>query len=208
MISTVAPCSLASGSLWRICFCKEPRTEYPQSASLISVPAARSSLLTRMAVILHERLGTWSAQLRPRLQGRPVHWIETRSATDLDKALLGLACPVVLIDLKRNVVKGLSDLDRLMRLFPGTRVLVLDPEAHDGVAELARELGATHVISGFVPPPEVACLIDRWITLADLQTDRAGWSRPMTTDTPTGPRGMAPDRCRRSRPNRTSATSG
>ena len=143
--------------------------------------------MTRMAVILHERLGTWSAQLRPRLQGRPVHWIETRSATDLDKALLGLACPVVLIDLKRNVVKGLSDLDRLMRLFPGTRVLVLDPEAHDGVAELARELGATHVISGFVPPPEVACLIDRWIILADLQTDRAGWSRPMTTDTPLDP---------------------
>src|SRR5271166_6135319 len=157
MISTVAPCSPASGSLWRICFCKEPRTEYPRSACLISVPAARSTLLTRMAVILHERLGTWSAQLRPRLQGRPVHWIETRSATDLDKALLGLACPVVLIDLKRNVVKGLSDLDRSMRLFPGTRVLVLDPEAHDGVAE--HDDGHA-----------------------------------------TGPRGMAPDHCRRSRP--------
>ena len=96
---------------------------------------------------------------------------------------------MVLIDLKRNVVKGLSDLDRLMRLFPGTRVLVLDPEAHDGVAELARALGATHVISGFVPPPEVACLIDRWIILADLQSDRAGWSRPMTTDTPLDPEG-------------------
>ena len=138
----------------------------------------------RTAVILHERLGTWSAQLRPRVQGRPVHWIETRSATDLDKALLGLACPVVLIDLKRNVVQGLSDLDRLTRLFPGARVLVLDPEAHDGAAELARELGATHVITGFAPPPEVACLIDRWITLAELQTDRTGWSRPVTTDSP------------------------
>ena len=143
--------------------------------------------MTRMVVILHERLGTWSAQLRPRVQGRPVHWIETRSATDLDKALIGLACPVVLIDLKRNVLEGLSNLDRLMRLFPGTWVLVLDPEAHDGVAELARELGATHVISGFVPPPEVACLIDRWITLAARQTDRAGWSRPVTTDTPLDP---------------------
>ncbi len=140
-----------------------------------------------MAVILHERLGTWSAQLRPRVQARPVHWIETRSATDLDKALIGLACPVVLIDLRRNVVEGLSDLDRLMRLFPGTRVLVLDPEALDGVAELARELGATHVVSGFVPPPEVACLLDRWITLAELQADRTGWSRPMTADTPLDP---------------------
>ncbi len=143
--------------------------------------------MTRTAVILHERLGTWSAQLRPRMQGRPVHWIETRSATDLDKALLGLACPLVLIDLKRNVVEGLSDLDRSMRLFPGARVLVLDPEAHDGVAELARALGATHVISGFAPPPEVASLIDRWITLADRQIERAGWSRPIMTDTPLNP---------------------
>ncbi len=143
--------------------------------------------MTRMVVILHERLGTWSSQLRPRVQGWPVHWIETRSATDLDKALIGLACPVVLIDLKRNVVEGLSNLDRLTRLFPGARVLVLDPEAHDGVAELARELGATHVLSGFVPPPEVACLIDRWISLAEIQTDRAGWSRPMVADTPMAP---------------------
>jgi len=140
--------------------------------------------LTRVAVILHERLGIWSAQLRPRLQGRPVHWIETRSSADLDTALLGLARAVVLIDLRRNVVDGLNDLDRVLSLSPGARVLVLDPEAHDGVAELARELGATHVISGFVPPPEVARLIDRWITLAELQIDRAGWSRPVVADSP------------------------
>ncbi len=50
-----------------------------------------------------------------------------------------------------------------------------------------RKMGATHVISGFAPPPEVACFIDRWITLADRQTDRAGWSRPVTTDTPLDP---------------------
>jgi len=143
--------------------------------------------LTRTAVILHERLGTWSAQLRPRVQGRPVHWIETRSATDLEKALLGLACPVVLIDLQRNVPEGLGDLDRLLRLVPGARALVLDPEALDGVAKLARELGATHVISGFVPPPEVACLIDRWISLAELQSDGAGWSRRMPADMPQDP---------------------
>lgn len=143
--------------------------------------------MTQVAVVLHERLGTWSTQLRPRVQGRPVHWIETRSAADLEKALPGLAFPVVLIDLKRNVVEGLSDLDRLMRLFPGTRVLVLDPEAQDGVAQLARELGATQVISGFAPPPEVACLIDRWIALAERETGRAGWSRPITSDSPLDP---------------------
>jgi hypothetical protein len=153
----------------------------------ISVSVVENSLMTRTAVILHERLGTWSAQLRPRVQGRPVHWIETRSTIDLYKALIGLASPVVLIDLKRNVLEGLGDLEHLTRLFPGALVLVLDPETHDGVAELARELGATRVISGFVPPPEVACVIDRWITLAELQTERAGWSRPITADTPLDP---------------------
>jgi hypothetical protein len=118
------------------------------------------------------------------LQGRPVQWIETRSTADLDKVLLGLSYPVVLIDLKRNVVEGLSDLDRITRLFPGARVLVLDPETDDGVADMARELGATHVISGFAPPPEVACLMDRWITLANRFADRVGWSRPIATDVP------------------------
>ncbi len=75
--------------------------------------------MTRTAVILHERLGTWSAQLRSRLQERPVHWIETRSASELERALIGLACPVVLIDLRRDVEEGLIALDRLLRLTPG-----------------------------------------------------------------------------------------
>ncbi len=103
---------------------------------------------------------------------------------ELERSLIGLACPVVLIDLRRNIEEGLIDLDRLMRLAPGSLVLVLDPERQEGVAGLARELGATHVISGFVPPPEVAVLVDRWITLADGKTARAGWSRPLLAATP------------------------
>jgi hypothetical protein len=63
-------------------------------------------------------------------------------------------------------------------------VLVLDPETDDGVADMARELGATHVISGFAPPPEVACLMDRWINMANRLADRVGWSRHITTDVP------------------------
>ncbi len=140
--------------------------------------------MTRTTVVLHERLGIWSAQLRPRLAERPVHWIETRSASDLDRALIGPTCPVVLIDLRRNLVEGLEDLDRSMRTVPGALVLVLDREAHEGVAELARELGATHVISGFVPPPEVAGLIDRWIRLSQLRAGRKGWSRPVPAPMP------------------------
>jgi len=63
-------------------------------------------------------------------------------------------------------------------------VLVLDPEGNEEVAELARELGATLVISGLVPPPEVASLVDRWITLAAVQTEREGWSRSMAAESP------------------------
>jgi hypothetical protein len=113
-----------------------------------------------------------------------VRWFETRSGADLDAVLLGISCPVVLIDLRNHAADGLSDLDRVLRLCPAARVLVLDPEAHEGVRELARELGATHVISGFVPPPEVARLIDRWITLAAAQTSREGWSRTLAAEVP------------------------
>jgi hypothetical protein len=143
-----------------------------------------SLALTRVAVILHERRGNWAGQLRTRLQDRPVRWIETRSAADLDAALLGLACPVILIDLRNYAAQGLHDLDRAVRQSPAARVLVLDPEANEGVTELARELGATLVIPGFVPPPDVASLVDRWITLAAAQTKREGWSRSLAAESP------------------------
>ena len=86
----------------------------------------------------------------------------------------GVACPVVVMDLGSDAVDGLSQLDRVVQQSPAARVLVLDPGSVEGVGELARELGATHVISGFVPPPEVASLIDRWITLAAAQSERRG----------------------------------
>jgi hypothetical protein len=138
--------------------------------------------LTHVAVILHERLGTWAGQLRARLHERPVRWLETRSTADLDAAIEGVACPVVVIDLSRNV-EALLDLGRVMKLAPGARTLVLDPERLEVVA-VARELGATEVISGFVPPPEVARLIDRWISLAVEQSQREGWSRSLTAESP------------------------
>src|SRR4051812_3037958 len=140
----------------------------------------------RVAVILHERLGTWSGQLRTRLQDRSIRWYETRSAADLTSVLAGLAVPVILIDLGRNVPEALEDLAEATRLCPGAYVLVLDPGAHQAVEELARELGATHVLSGFVPPPDVAGLIDRWIGLAAQASARGEWSRPLAAGAPRG----------------------
>jgi hypothetical protein len=143
--------------------------------------------LTRVAVILHERLGNWVRQLRPRLHGQPIRWFETRSRADLDVVLTGLASPVVLIDLGNRAVAGLNDLDHILRKAPDARALVLDPEANDGVAAFARELGATYAVSGFVPPPVVADLLTRWVALAVHRIERDGWSRTSFPETETEP---------------------
>ena len=43
------------------------------------------------------------------------------------------------------------------------------------------------MISGFVPPPEVANLLDRWIKLAVTQIEREGWSRSLPAESPIDP---------------------
>jgi hypothetical protein len=143
--------------------------------------------LTRVAVIVHERLGNWARQLRPRLYRHAIRWCETRSAADLDAVLTGLISPVVLFDLAQQVAPGLRDLNLLLRRAPDARALVLDPEAHDGVSVVARELGATYVLAGFAPPPLVADLLARWIVLARSRIEREGWSRVLTADPGTEP---------------------
>ncbi len=129
------------------------------------------------SLVIHERIGTWARQLRPRLPGDPpVRLIESRSAADLDAALAGSACPVVVIDLGHRPRAGLDDLDRVLALAPDALVLVLDPKSHASAALLAREFGAAHVLSGPTTPPAVAALIARWLDLARHRTEIAGWS--------------------------------
>ncbi len=134
------------------------------------------SPLASLTLVIHERRGIWARHLRPRLSTWPVRWVETRSSADLDAALAGAVCPIVVLDLARRVRAGLEDLDRAMQRAPGAMVLVLDPEAHEGVAVLVRELGATHVISGVATPPAVADLLARWLPLAQRQAEGEGWS--------------------------------
>ncbi|ODT99177.1 MAG: hypothetical protein ABS79_04825 [Planctomycetes bacterium SCN 63-9] len=121
--------------------------------------------------------------MRPRLHGRGVRWFETRSASDLDKAVARRSTPIAVIDLAQRSLDGLADVDRIRKLAPGSLILVIDPDANDEVAELARELGATLVFSGAVPPPEVSRLLNRWIDLAASRTGREGWSRSDDGDT-------------------------
>ena len=141
----------------------------------------------RVPVVLHERLGGWYRQLRPRLTGSSVRWLESRSLADLEEILGGLAFPIVLIDLTRQHIDGLTTLELVQDRAPGARTLVLKPDGDDETSGLARELGATHVFSGFAPPPAVAELIARWIAMARHQVESSGWSRrtfPETTADP------------------------
>gem|GEM_PF-1051948 len=132
--------------------------------------------MANLPLVVHERLGNWARQLRPRLSAWPIRLVESRSTADLTNALTGTACPLVVIDLAQRPRVGLEDLDRAMQTASQAMVLVLDAEAHDGVETLARELGATHVFSGSFTPPAVAQLIARWIPLALRRAEQDGWS--------------------------------
>jgi len=111
-----------------------------------------------------------------------VRLVESRSSADLEGALAGTACPIVVIDLDRRPRAGLEDLERASQRAPSALILVLDPGAHEGIAILARELGATHVYSGVVTPPTVARLLERWIGLAQRRTEADGWSNARRHD--------------------------
>jgi hypothetical protein len=138
--------------------------------------------LTRIALILHERRGNWARQLRPRLSDLPIRWFETRSTADLDAVLTGIAAPVVLIDLASRLVEGLLSLRMILRRASDARVLLLNPDLYPAAAVFARELGATHILSGFVPAPELASLLRRWVMLARSRIEHGGWSRVLNPD--------------------------
>ncbi len=101
--------------------------------------------------------------------------------------LTGLAFPLVLIDLGRQAGSALKELGLVSLQAPDARTLVLDPGADPGVRGLARELGATHVFSGFVPPPVVAELVARWVVSSRRRIELAGWARTSFPETATDP---------------------
>ncbi|HEV3167667.1 MAG TPA: hypothetical protein VGZ22_26920 [Isosphaeraceae bacterium] len=139
--------------------------------------------MMRLPIITHERLGTWARQLRPRVVSWPVRLVESRSPTDLAVAMGRSACPLVVLDLGDRPRAGLEDLDRALPSAPNALILVLDPTAQPGVAPLAREIGASHVISGVATPPMVVGLLARWLPLALRRAESDGWS-PMAEPEP------------------------
>ena len=89
---------------------------------------------------------------------------------------------MVLIDAGAQLASGLLDLDLVVYRAPDALVLFDSHEPHREASALARELGAAHVLSGFLPAPHVANLMLRWILLARRRIEQDGWSRLSETD--------------------------
>lgn len=137
-----------------------------------------SAAVRQVLVAIHERRGTWARQLRPRLADgpAPIQWAEARSAGELVAAVAGAACPVVVVDVGARPRGALEAVDAAVRAAPNALVLVLDAADRPEVETLARELGATDVLSGRWPPPAVADRVARWLPLARRRAEADGWS--------------------------------
>jgi hypothetical protein len=127
-------------------------------------------------VIIHERLGRWAGQLRPRFHGWPVRWAETRSTSALIRAAKLSTYPIFVIDLADRPLKGLDDLDEALTAAHSGLAVVLDPTDRPEIATLARELGATLTLGGLIVPPVVEGLLRRWIPLTIQRAGLEGWS--------------------------------
>lgn len=132
--------------------------------------------MPQLSLIIHERVAHWSRQLRPRFDGRPIRWVETRSSGDLSQAATRTNCPILIVSLDEKPDRGLRDLFEALRAAPDALSLVIDPSGGDERAGLARELGATHVLSGPVVAPEVERWVRRWLPIAEARSAAFGWS--------------------------------
>lgn len=132
--------------------------------------------MTHTPLIVHERIAHWARQLRPRVAAWPVRLVETRAARELKAAVSGAAWPLVVVDLATRPAAMLGDLGRALACQPAAFVLVLDPQSSPDVSPLARELGAAEVLCGFVPPPRVLELLQRWLRLSQARAEVEGWT--------------------------------
>lgn len=137
--------------------------------------------MARVTVAIHERLGHWNRQLRPRLADLRADWRETRSVDDLELAIAGISRPVVLIDPATEPARGLRELAWLAERSPGALALFLATGTEPELALLVRELGATDVLDRATPPPVIATRLRAWIRLAGERAARDGWNPTPTT---------------------------
>ena len=136
---------------------------------------------SRITLIIHERLGNWARQLRPRMISPTLKVRETRSAADLALAVQQDRFALVVVDLRSGPAEMLADLNQNREQLADTLTLVLDPDQNPAAATLAQELGVTLVRSGFVSPPDIVRLLEQWALLAQQRINASGWFQPQTS---------------------------
>lgn len=124
---------------------------------MVIVPPGPSTPL----LVVRDSSGWWVDHLAPRLADVPIRVELMAGWGDAD----GEPPAFGLFVLGENLTIGLESLDRFARLRPCPCILALDPLRLPGLPGLARELGATRIISGPVPPPLVATIFRDWAAL-------------------------------------------
>ncbi len=128
------------------------------------------------SVIIHERLGRWARQIRPRFRDWPIRWAETRSKSDLVGASARSGCPILVVEVDVRAARSLDELQAAIEVAPDALSLVLERQDRPEVVGMAREVGATLVMTGVVVPPEVDATIRRWLPIARQRAEAEGWS--------------------------------
>ena len=127
-------------------------------------------------LITHERLGFWARQLRPRISEWGFGLVESRSVEDLQSAAEKSACPIILVDFRDADRIRFEDLLITRITAPASLILVLIPITLPSLSRIMIEAGATAVLPGSAPPPEVLGQLQRWIELARTRTLADGWA--------------------------------
>jgi hypothetical protein len=135
-------------------------------------------------VITHERQGHWARQLWPRFPAGSIRWSESRSTRSIVATARLSPCPILVVDLGNRWLEGLEALGEAMFEVPSALALVLCPRPDADVETVARELGATLVLSGVTVPPVVESLLRRWIPLATRRMESAAWFPAIEATTP------------------------
>ena len=130
----------------------------------------------RLPLIIHERIGHWARQLRPRVEAWPVKLIETRPGDDVATMARRSACPILVVDLGDRPKLGLEAIDQAYSTAPLALILALNSSKLPEVDTLARELGASRVLSGSINPPDVMTVLERWLPIAQKRAEADGWA--------------------------------
>ena len=93
-------------------------------------------------LVVHEHSPAWSRQLKARLAGKPIRWRETRTAVEVETALVGSAAAIVVVDLGKRPSAGLEAIAKASGSDAAPLVLALEPNDRSLVADLAEELGS------------------------------------------------------------------